>query len=116
MKNGIMIIMLIIVIASLFFAYQGVSMHNQVAVEEEKFHALQESYFSNSKAVRDAAESGSQLTKDLVAIANYPSTLLELKLVGIGKILTGIFIVLFCILLALIIMPKRLGAMIMQSK
>ncbi|MFQ5661640.1 MAG: hypothetical protein ACE5F2_00075 [Candidatus Paceibacteria bacterium] len=116
MKKPIMIIMLIIVIASAFFAYQGVQMHNEVAVEEAKFHALQESYFSNSKAVRDAAESNSELTQDLVAIANYPSTLLELKLVGIGKILTGIFIVLFCILLALIIMPMRLGSIIRENK
>lgn len=116
MKKGIMIIMLIIVIASVFFAYQGVSMHNQVEVEETKFHALQESYFSNSKAIRDAAESNSELTQDLVTIANYPSTLLELKLVGIGKILTGIFIILFCILLALIIMPMRLGSIIIKNR
>lgn len=116
MKEPIKIIMLIIVIASIFFVYQGIQMHSQVEVEEAKFHALQDSYFSNSKAIRDAAESNSDLTKDLVTIANYPSTLLKLKLVGIGKLLTGIFIVLFCILLALIIMPKRLGAMIMASR
>lgn len=116
MKKGIMIIMLILVVASIFFAYQGVAMHKQVAVEEAKFHALQDSYFSNSKAIRDAAESNSELTQDLVAIANYPSTLLELKLVGVGKILTGIFIVLFCILLALMAMPKRLGAIVLESK
>lgn len=116
MKKPIMIIMLILIISSIFFAYQGVAMHKQVAVEEVKFHALQESYFSNSKAIRDAAESNSQLTNDLVTIVNYPSTLLELKLVGVGKILLGIFIVLFCILLALIVMPTRLGKMILESR
>lgn len=116
MKKGIMIVMLILIVSSVFFAYQGVQMQGQVEVEEAKFHALQESYFSNSKAIRDAAESNSELTQDLVTIVNYPSTLLELKLVGVGKLLTGIFIVLFCILLALIIMPRRLGAMIMESR
>lgn len=116
MKKGIMIAMLLLIIASIFFAYQGVSMHKQVVVEEAKFHALQDSYFSQSKAIRDAAESNSELTKDLVAISNYPSTLLELKLVGVGKILTGIFIVLFCILIALISMPRKLGAIILQSR
>ena len=35
-----------------------------------------------------------------------------LKLVGVGKILTGIFILLLGILLALIMMPVRLAAMI----
>ena len=116
MKKGIMIVMLILIVSSVFFAYQGVQMHNQVEVEEAKFHALQESYLSNSKAIRDAAQSNSELTQDLVTIANYPSTLLKLKLVGVGKLLTGIFIVLFCILLALIIMPRRLGAMILESR
>lgn len=116
MKKGIMLVMLILIASSVFFAYQGVQMHKQVAVEEAKFHALQESYFSNSKAIRDSAESNSALTEDLVTIVNYPSTLLELKLVGVGKLLTGIFIILFCILLALIIMPRRLGAMILESR
>lgn len=108
----IMIVMLVLVIIGFFFAWQGVAMHNQVAVEEETFHALQASYFGNSKVVRDGAPTGSQLTQDLVQIVNYPSTLLELKLVGIGKILTGIFVLLFAILLALIMMPKRLATVI----
>lgn len=110
----VMIVMLILIIVSFFFAWQGVSMHNQVAVEEVAFHELQTSYFSNSKAIRDAAATGSALTDDLVQIANYPSTLLELKLVGIGKILTGIFVLLFGILIALMMMPKRLGAVLQE--
>ncbi len=46
---------------------------------------------------------------------NYPSELLRLKLVGIGKILTGIFILLLEILMALVMMPMRLGKIIKQK-
>lgn len=111
----IMLVMMILMLAGIVYAYQGVAMHNQVAVEEVKFHELQSSYWSQSKQVRDAAETGSQLNQDLVQIKNYPSTLLELKLVGVGKILTGIFIVLFAILIALMMMPVRLAQLIKKE-
>lgn len=109
-----LIIMMIIVGASLVFVGQGISMHNQVTVDEAAFHQLQSNYFTQSKAVRDGAETGSTLNKQLVQIANAPSDLLRLKLVGVGKILTGIFIVLFGILMALIMMPSRLGKIIVK--
>lgn len=112
----IMLAMMIIVIAGIVYAVQGINMHNQVDVEEVKFHELQDSYYSQSKAVRDGAETNSQLNKDLVQIQQYPSTLLQLKLVGIGKILTGIFALLFAILVALIMMPVRLGKIITEKK
>ncbi len=107
-----MLLMLILFIASVVFAWQGVSMHQQVSVEETKFHQLQADYFILSKATREAAPDNSELNETLVKIQNYPSELMQLKLVGVGKILTGIFIILFNILLALIMMPVRLGAMI----
>lgn len=107
-----MIIMLIIVVIAFGYAFSGIGMHRQVVVEEQKFHSLQDSYFSQSKAIRDAAETNSQLNKDLVQVQNYPSELLRLKLVGVGKILTGIFVLLFGILIALIAMPMRLGKII----
>ena len=102
-----MIVMLIVIVAALFFVAQGVRMQNQVAGEEAAFHQLQSEYFSQSKAIRDGAETGSVLSKQLVQIKNFPSDLLRLKLVGVGKILTGIFIILFGILIALMIMPVR---------
>ena len=40
------------------------------------------------------------------------STLLELKLVGVGNILTGIYALLFGILIALVMMPMKLGKII----
>lgn len=107
-----MIIMVIIVLFAFGYVVSGINMHRQVTVEEQKFHSLQDGYFSQSKAIRDGAESNSQLNKSLVQIQNYPSELLRLKLVGVGKILTGIFALLFGILIALISMPMRLGKII----
>jgi len=106
------IVFLILLVIALVYVFQGVGMHNQVTVEEGKFHALQSDYLSNSKAIRDGAESNSALTAQLAQIQNYPSELLRLKLVGVGKILTGIFVVLVAILMALVMMPIRLGKVI----
>ena len=91
-------------------------MHMQVASEEAAFHELQDDYFSQSKVIRDAAETDSTLSKKLVEILNYPSELLRLKLVGVGKILIGIFLVLIAILMALMMMPIRLAAMLKSNK
>lgn len=107
----IILVMMIIVIAGFVYAIQGINMHNRVTVEEAKFHQLQDSYFSQSKAIRDAALSNSELSQQLVQIQNYPSELLRLKLVGVGKILTGIFALLFSILIVLFMMPVRLAKM-----
>lgn len=111
-----MMIMLILVVIAFVFAVQGVNMHNQVTVEEAEFHAQQAEYFNNSKAIRDGAPTGSELTQQLVEIVNTPSELLRLKLVGVGKILTGIFVLLFGILIALIMMPTRLAKVIRENR
>ncbi len=111
-----MMVMMLLVIAAGVFAVQGVSMHNQVAEEEEAFHALNDDYFSIAKQERDSAVTGSALNENLVEIANFPSELLRLKLVGVGKILTGIFVLLFGILIALIMMPTRLAATIKENE
>lgn len=111
-----MIILLILVVASVIFAWQGVGMHSQVSVEEAKFHALQQDYFIISKVEREAAVTGSELNQKLVQIQNYPSELLRLKLVGIGKILTGIFSVLLAIAFLLFMMPVRLAKLIRGNK
>lgn len=103
------VVLLAILIAAFSFLFQGINMHNQVPVEEAKFHALQEQYFTLSKIEREAAPTGSTLNQQLAQIQNYPSTLLELKLVGIGKILVGIFFALFGILFLLFMMPVRLA-------
>lgn len=107
-----MVIMLLIVLAAGYFALQGVEMHGEVSVQEELFHQLQADYFTQAKSLRDGAETGSALNANLVEIVNYPSELLRLKLVGVGKILTGIFFLLFAILMALVSMPVRLGMLL----
>lgn len=110
-----MLVMMILMLVAIFFTYQGISMHSKVETEENTFHQLQTEYFSLSKAERDGAETNSELNQKLVQIQNFPSELLRLKLVGVGKILTGIFILLFGILIALIMMPIRLAKMMKES-
>lgn len=109
-------ILAVLVAGSLAFAWQGISMHNRVAIEEAKFHALQQEYFIMSKAERESAPTGSELNQTLVNIQNYPSTLLELKLVGIGKILTGILAALLAIVFLLFMMPIRLAKLMRENK
>jgi Tfp pilus assembly protein PilO len=108
-KIVIMLLMLVIVVSAGFFSYQGISMHMQVDDEEAAFHQLQSEYFSLAKTERDGAAANSELNDKLVKIQQTPSDLLRLKLVGVGKILTGIFILLFGILVALMMMPIRLA-------
>ena len=105
------VVLLAILIASFSFLGQGVAMHDRVPVEEAKFHELQNNYFVINKVEREAAPTGSELNQQLAQIQNYPSTLLELKLVGIGKILIGIFFLLLSIAFLLFMMPIRLGTM-----
>ncbi len=116
MKMMMMVMMALIMLVSLVFLMQGVLMHVEVDKVESQFHDLQGKYWSIDKATRDGAATGSSLNKQLVEIKNTPSDLLRLKLVGVGKMLTGIYILLFGILIALIMMPIRLGKMINKSK
>ena len=109
------VVMVVLMLGSLFFVYQGISMHMKVSTEEATFHALQDDYFSQSKQLRDSASSDSDLNKQLVEIQQYPSELLRLKLVGVGKLLSGIYILLFGILIALMMMPIKLGAIIKKK-
>ena len=116
MKMMMMVVMAFIMLVSLLFALQGILMHLEVNRVESQFHDLQGKYWNIDKATRDGAATGSSLNKQLVEIKNTPSELMRLKLVGLGRILTGIYILLFGILIALIVMPVRLGKMIGKSK
>ena len=112
----IMILMMLIMLVSLIFAVWGVQMHAQINSQEETFHELNSEYWTLSKAEREVAPTGSELNQQLVEIQNFPSELLRLKLVGVGKILTGIYILLFGILIALIMMPVRLAKFMKDNK
>jgi hypothetical protein len=109
------VILLILVITSAVFAWRGIGMHSQVSVEEAKFHTLQQEYFIMSKVEREAALTGSELNQKLVHIQNYPSELLRLKLVGVGKILTGIYLSLIAIVFLLFMMPIRLAKLMKEA-
>ena len=112
----IMILMMLIMLVSLIFAIWGIQMHAQVTSQEAEFHGLNAKYFTLSKAERDVAPTGSQLNRQLIEIQNFPSDLLRLKLVGVGRILTGIYVLLFGILIALIMMPMRLAQFMKNTK
>ena len=115
-KKVVMVVMILLMLGSLFFAVTGVKMHKKVAYEEDKYHSLQAEYFNIRKITRDNAAEGSELNQQLIEIQQYPSELLRLKLVGVGKILTGIYLLLFGILMALMMMPHKLAAVIKGKK
>ncbi|MFB6111730.1 MAG: hypothetical protein ABEJ35_04245 [Halobacteriaceae archaeon] len=81
--------------------------------ELTEFHPLLENFFSTYRDTSLAGGSGgtrgAAVNTALTEIHKWPSTLLWLKLGGIGHILLGIFIALAAIVRALSIMPHRLS-------
>jgi len=81
--------------------------------ELTEFHPLLENFFSTytdtSLAGGSGGTRGSAVNGALAEIHKWPSTLLWLKLGGIGHILLGIFIALAAIVRALSVMPHRLS-------
>ena len=85
-----------------------------LVLELTQFHPLLETFFSQQTA-HSLAGGGpdragqAALNSQLATIHQFPSTLLWLKLGGIGHILVGIFVVLAAIVRALSMMPHRLS-------
>jgi len=81
--------------------------------ELTQFHPLLESYFASfpdtSLAGGSGGTRGAAVNGALASIHKWPSTLLWLKLGGVGHILLGIFIALAAIVRALSVMPHRLS-------
>jgi len=81
--------------------------------ELTEFHPLLENFFTTysdtSLAGGSGGTRGAGVNGALTSIHKWPSTLLWLKLGGIGHILLGIFIALAAIVRALSIMPHRLS-------
>lgn len=81
--------------------------------ELTQFHPLLENFFSTytdtSLAGGSGGTRGAAVNGALASIHKWPSTLLWLKLGGIGHILLGIFIALAAIVRALSLMPHRLS-------
>jgi len=81
--------------------------------ELTEFHPLLENFFSTytdtSLAGGSGGTRGGGVNGALAEIHKWPSTLLWLKLGGIGHILLGIFVALAAIVRALSVMPHRLS-------
>ncbi|MFQ3294579.1 MAG: hypothetical protein ACI9PP_001839 [Halobacteriales archaeon] len=81
--------------------------------ELTSFHPLLENFFTSfpdtSLAGGSGGTRGAAVNAELAAIHKWPSTLLWLKLGGVGHILMGIFISLAAIVRALSVMPLRLA-------
>ncbi len=77
------------------------------------FHPLLDNFFTSfpdtSLAGGSGGTRGAGVNSELASIHKWPSTLLWLKLGGVGHILMGIFISLAAIVRALSVMPARLS-------
>jgi hypothetical protein len=102
-----------LVVGAVFAAVGYLLIGAALFFELTQFHPLLESYFSSfpdtSLAGGSGGTRGAAVNGTLASIHKWPSTLLWLKLGGIGHILLGIFIALAAIVRALSLMPHRLG-------
>lgn len=91
-----------------------------LVLELTQFHPLLESYFgqfpNHSLAGGGPERTSAALNNQLATIHKFPSTLLWMKLGGIGHILVGIFIALAGIIRALALMPHRLSYELERSE
>ncbi len=84
-----------------------------ITFELTQFHPLLDNFFSEfpdtSLAGGSGGERGDAVNDELADIHKWPSTLLWLKLGGVGHILVGIFIALAAIIRVLSLVPHRLS-------
>jgi hypothetical protein len=103
-----------LMIGAVFAAVGYLLIGMALVLELTQFHPLLETFFAEQTAHSlagggpDRAGSAA-LNSQLAAIHKFPSTLLWLKLGGIGHILVGIFISLAAIVRVLSLMPHRLS-------
>ncbi len=103
-----------LLIGALFAAVGYLLILAALFLEITQFHPLLEEFFSgyteHSLAGGGPDRAGTAgINQQLASIHQFPSTLLWLKLGGIGHILLGIFISLAAIVRALSMMPHRLS-------
>lgn len=109
-----------LLVGGLFAAVGYLLIIGALVLELTQFHPLLEQFFSTQTAHSLAGGGPDRagqavLNGQLASIHQFPSTLLWMKLGGIGHILVGIFIALAAIIRALALMPDRLG-MVVGSK
>ncbi|MFB6353642.1 MAG: hypothetical protein ABEJ92_06105 [Halobacteriales archaeon] len=102
-----------LLLGALFAAVGYLLILGALFLELTQFHPLLENFFTeftaHSLAGGGPERTSAALNQQLATIHQFPSTLLWLKLGGIGHILVGIFIVLAAIVRALRMMPHRLS-------
>lgn len=106
-------IMKMVMVGALFAAVGYLLILGALFLELTQFHPLLEEFFTRfpdtSLAGGSGGTRGAAVNSALAEIHKFPSTLLWLKLGGIGHVLVGIFIVLAGIVRALSLMPHRLS-------
>lgn len=102
-----------LVVGAVFAAVGYLLIGMALVFELTQFHPLLEGFFSSFPETSLAGGTGGArsggVNATLAAIHKWPSTLLWLKLGGVGHILMGIFIALVSIVRALSVMPHRLS-------
>lgn len=100
----IKLVMLLLLLLGFFYAFRGMTMHSQFAVENAMLEDMFVAYAD--EMLGDDAASGDWFTNDRLLLLQQ-SLLVGTKLVSIGQLLTGIFFILVAILMVLLIMPMR---------
>ena len=102
-----------LLVGGLFAAVGYLLIGSALFFELTEFHPLLDNFFNafadTSLAGGSGGTRGAAVNGALASIHKWPSTLLWLKLGGVGHILLGIFIALAAIVRALSVMPHRLS-------
>lgn len=101
-----------LLVGGLFAVVGYVLILGALVLEVTQFHPLIESFFGtypNTSLAGGGPERTAAASSQLATIHTFPSTLLWMKLGGIGHILVGIFVALAGIVRALSVMPHRLS-------
>ncbi len=116
-EKGFLKKMKMLEIIALLLLLLGVALQsNAFRLEFTEFTPILEELMPIQKPIVDEAEPGSHLTLLKTEAAKFPPKLMTFKLVGIGAILTGIWILLFGIIQALKEMPIRAKMFLKQMK
>jgi small-conductance mechanosensitive channel len=104
----------LLLVGGLFAAVGYLLIMGALVLEFTQFHPLIEQFFTEQTATSIAGggpdrAGDAALNSQLTTINQFPSTLLWMKLGGIGHILVGIFLALAGIIRALSVMPHRLS-------
>jgi len=101
-----------LIVGAVFAAVGYLLIIGALALELTQFHPMIESFFQtypNTSLAGGGPERTAEASRQLAAIHQFPSTLLWMKLGGIGHILVGIFVALAAIVRTLSLMPHRLS-------